>query len=98
MSASQYSIGAERYRLGFSGPQNSAAATQASGLSALPTPAQGYGNEAKPWHPSSPMFAFGVLLAATVGLMAVSTSGSASLRVGKAVATVGGGAGVGSTK
>lgn len=93
-----YSIGAERYRLGFSGPQNTAAATQASGLAALPTPAQGYGDEAKPWHPSSPLFAFGCLAALTFGLMAVSTSGSASVRLGKAVATVGGGAGVGSTK
>lgn len=91
----QFTIGAERYRLGFSGPQNSAAATQASGLSALPTPAQGYGNEAKPWHPASPMFAFGVVAALAVGLMAVSTSGSASVRVGKTVASVAGGAGVG---
>lgn len=96
--ASQFSIGAERYRLGFSGPQASAAATQASGLSALPTPAQGYGNEAKPWHPSSPMFAFACLLGLTFGFMAVGTSGSVSARVGKTVATVGGAAGVGSTK
>ena len=91
-----YSIGAERYRLGAGGPHASAAPTQASGLTALPTPAGSYGDESKLWHPSSPMFAFGVLAALTFGLMAVSTSGSASLRLGKATATVAGGAGVGS--
>lgn len=93
-----YSIGAERYRLGFSGPQATAAATQSSGLSALPTPAQSYGDEGKPWHPSSPLFAFGVLAAVTVGLMAVSTSGGVQLRIGKTVAGVAGSAGVGNAK
>ena len=92
--ASQFSIGAERYRLGGS-PADVTAPTQASGLTALPTPAQGYGDEVKPWHPASPLFAFAVVGALTVGFMAVSTSGSASVRVGKTVASVAGGAGVG---
>ena len=30
---------------------------------------------AKPWHPQSPLFWFGVIAAATFGLMAVSVSG-----------------------
>jgi hypothetical protein len=94
----QFSIGAERYRLGASGPQATAAATQASGLQALPTPAESYGAEGKPWHPSSPLFAFGALAALTIGLVAVSTSGGVQLRVGKTVAGVAGTAGVGSTK
>lgn len=93
--ASQFSVGAERYRL-FGGTPATAAAVQGTGLHALPTPAESYGQEGKPWHPSSPLFAFGVVAALTVGLMAVSTSGSASVRVGKTVATVTGGAGVGS--
>jgi hypothetical protein len=93
--SSQFSIGAERYRL-FGTTPATAAAMQNTGLQALPTPSEGYGLEAKPWHPSSPMFAFGAVLALTVGLMAVSTSGSASVRVGKTVASVAGGAGVGS--
>lgn len=92
--ASQFSIGAERYRL-FGTSPDTAAAMQASGLAALPTPAASHALEAKPWHPSSPLFAFGVVAALTFGLMAVSTSGSASVRVGKTVATVAGGAGVG---
>lgn len=95
---SLYSIGAERYRLGTGSAADVAAPTQASGLSALPTPAQSYGNEAKPWHPSSPMFAVGVVAAFAFGLIAVSTQGGASVRVGKAVASVAGGGGVGSTK
>jgi hypothetical protein len=98
MSASMYSIGAERYRLGFGGPADAVAPTQSSGLSALPTPSAAAGDEVKPWHPSSPLFAFGALAALTFGLMAVSTSGGVSLRVGKTVASVAGGAGVGSTK
>jgi hypothetical protein len=91
---SQYSIGAERYRLGGGAPAHVAAAVQASSLQALATPAESYGNEAKIWHPANPLFAFGVVAAFTFGLMAVSTSGS--VRVGKAVASVGGA--VGSTK
>jgi hypothetical protein len=90
---SQYSIGAERYRL-FSTPAASAP-TQASGLTALPTPSAGYAAEGKPWSPHSPMFAFGVLAALTFGLMAVSTSGAASVRFGKVTAAVGGGGGIG---
>lgn len=91
--AGPYSIGAERYRL--FGGADAAAPTQASGLQALPTPAESYGDEAKPWHPSSPLFAVGVVAAFAFGLIAVSTTGDASVRVGKAVATVAGGAGVG---
>lgn len=91
---SAYSIGADRYRLYGSNP-GSSAPMQASGLTALPTPAQSFANEAKQWHPSSPMFAFGALAALTFGLMAVSTSGSASVRLGKTVATIGAGGGVG---
>lgn len=97
MAGSPYSVGAERYRL-YGVTAEGASAMQASGLAALPTPAQSHADEAKPWHPSNPMFAFGVVAALTIGLMAVSTSGSASVRLGHAVATVGGGAGVGSTK
>lgn len=94
---SPYSIGAERYRL-FGSTRDSAAAMQASGLAAIPTPAQSHADEAKFWHPASPLFPVGVVLAVTFGLMAVSTSGTASMRLGKAVATVGGGGAVGSTK
>jgi hypothetical protein len=88
--------GPERFRLYEGG--SASAATVNTGLTGLATPAQTYANEAKQWHPSSPMFAFGVLAAVTFGLMAVSTSGGASVRLGKTVATVTGGAGVGSTK
>jgi hypothetical protein len=95
--SSPYSIGAERYRLS-SVTAATAATMQNTGLHALPTPASAYGNEGKPWHPASPLFPFAIVAALTFGLMAVSTSGTASVRLGKAVATVGGGGGVGSTK
>ena len=91
---SAYAIDSTRYRL-FGTTPDTAAATQASGLQALPTPAKSYGDEGKPWHPNSPLFAFGCLAALTFGLMAVSTSGGVSVRVGKVAAGVAGGAGVG---
>lgn len=90
---SLYSIGAERYRLGATTPADAFAPTQASGLQALPTPAEGAAPP--PWHPDNPLFAFGLLAALTVGLMAVSTSGGVSLRVGKTVASAAGSVGVG---
>ena len=93
---SAYSIGAERYRLGGAAPADQAAPTTASGLTALPTPSGFARDEGRPWHPSSPMFAFGVVAALTFGLMAVSTSGTASVRLGKVRATVGAGGAVGS--
>lgn len=46
-------------------------------------------------NPLLPIFAIGGL---ALGLIAFSTAGSVSFRLGKATATVGGGAGVGSTK
>lgn len=46
----------------------------------------------------NPLVPLAVVVAATIGLVAFSTSGSVSVRLGKAVATAGGGVGVGSTK
>lgn len=71
--------GPERVRL-YGGSVLSPAVAD-SGLNALATPSQGHADAGKLWHPSSPMFAFGVLGALTFGLMAFSTSGS--VRVGK---------------
>lgn len=88
--------GSERFRLFDSG--GASEAVQNTGLLAVSTPAAAYANESKPWHPNSPLFAFGLLGAFTFGLMAVSTSGGASVRLGKATATLTGGAGIGSTK
>jgi hypothetical protein len=85
-----------RFRLGTSGPASAAAV--GTNLGGLTSPSEQWANEAKPWHPQSPLFAFGVLAALTFGFMAVSTTGGASVRVGKTVASVAGGVGVGSTK
>lgn len=85
--------GPERYRLYDQGIANPT--LTGSGLAALPTPAESYADEGKPWHPDSPLFAFGLLGLLTFGLMAFSTSGSASVRLGKATATIGAGAGIG---
>jgi hypothetical protein len=88
--------GPEKFRLYDGGGASEAVAN--TGLLAVATPAQAYANEAKAWHPSNPLFAFGVVAALTFGLMAVSTSGGASVRLGKTTATLTGGAGIGSTK
>lgn len=90
-----YSIGPERYRL-FGGP-GTGAPLQASGLQTLPTPAASQADESRPWHPSSPLFAFGVAVAAAGVLMVVGTGGQASagVHVGKIKAAVSGAAGVG---
>jgi hypothetical protein len=77
--------GPERFRLA-AGPVASPAVAD-SGLNALSTPDAGAAAQAKGWHPSSPMFAFGALGLVTFGLMAFSTSGS--VRVGKAKLTAG---------
>lgn len=53
-------------------------------LHAVPTPAAGAAKAASPLSPENPLFWFGVLGAATFGLMAFSTS----VRVGKATASV----------
>lgn len=92
MTAWAPTSGPARYGLSFGGPGSPATAD--SGLTALATPSQGAAQQNRPWSPSSPLFFFGVLGAVTFGFMAVSTS--ASVRVGHAVATLGGG--VGSTK
>jgi hypothetical protein len=81
--------GPERVRL-YAGPAQSPAVAD-SGLTALATPSRGSAAAAAPWHPSSPMFAYGVLGALTFGLMAFSTSGS--VRVGKTKLTAGLGVG-----
>ena len=86
--------GAERFGLFDGGAASDAVAN--TGLRALSTPAQAYADEGKPWHPANPLFAFGVLAALTVGLMAVSTSGGGKVRVGHTVAGVSGAAGIGS--
>lgn len=49
-------------------------------LTGLSTPGERDADAGKPWHPESPLFAFGVLLALTTGLMAFGTS----VRVGNA--------------
>jgi hypothetical protein len=87
--------GAERFHLSAVGAANPA--VQASGLQALSTPSLAGRNEAKPWHPSSPMFAVGVLIACTFAAMAVGTGGKAgaSFHVGPATASVAGSAGLG---
>lgn len=85
-------VGAERFGL-FDG--GGSAATANSGLQALSTPAQTYADETKAWHPSNPLLVLAVLGALTVGFAAVSTSGGASVRLGKVKATVTGGAGIG---
>jgi hypothetical protein len=71
-------------------PPSVAAGQPSVELSAVPSPAVNAAHEAAPWHPDNPLFWFGVLGAATFGLMAFSTS----VRVGKATAVVA----VGSTK
>ena len=83
--------GPERFRLSDGGAPAPAAAESA--LNSLPTPFAGASTASKPWHPDSPLFVFGVLAAATFGLMAFSTSGT--VRVGKTKLTAG--VGVGST-
>jgi hypothetical protein len=87
--------GSERFRL--YGGGGASDPVQNTGLLAVPTPAAAYAAEGKPWHPQSPLFAFGVLGLLTFGLMAVSTSGGASVRLGKTTATITGGAGIGKT-
>lgn len=89
------SSGAERFRLYDGGASNPA--VQASGLQALSTPSLASSNEARPWHPNSPLFAFAALGAITVVCMAVGTGGSAgaSFHLGKLRAGVAGSAGVG---
>ena len=49
-------------------------------LTGLATPGERGQDVSKPWSPESPLFAFGLLLALTTGLMAVGTS----VRVGNA--------------
>lgn len=77
--------GPDRYRLPDGPPSRTT-----TELNAVPTPAAGAAAAASPLSPENPLFWFGVLGAATFGLMAFSTS----VRVGKATATVA----VGSTK
>lgn len=78
--------GVGRYGLDPDGP-----ATRAqSELHSIASPSQGAQAAGQPWHPSNPLFWFGVIAAATFGLMAVSTT----VRVGKATGTVA----IGSTK
>jgi hypothetical protein len=83
--------GPARYRLFEDSPVMSPVVS-ASGLNALSTPGEMGATSCKPWHPDSPMFAFGVLGALAFGLMAFSTSGT--VRVGKTKLT--GALGVGS--
>ncbi len=59
-------------------------------LTAIASPRQGSAAVSNPLHPDNPLFWFGLIGAATFGLMAFSTS----VRVGKATASVA----VGSTK
>jgi len=87
-------VGAGKFGLVAGGAANPA--MQNTGMASLATPSAGSADEGKPWHPSSPLFWVGALGVVTFGFMAVSTSGSASVRLGKATATVTGGAGVGS--
>lgn len=53
-------------------------------LNSVATPSEGAEAAAQPWNPENPLFWFGVLAAATFGLMAVSTT----VRVGGAKASV----------
>lgn len=85
-------LGPERYRLSESAPVAGPGVGELS-LASLATPGEGAANAAKPWHPESPLFVFGVLGALTFGLMAFSTSGT--VRVGKTKLSAG--VGVGST-
>ncbi len=78
--------GPGRYGLTQGGPVT----TAPTELSAVATPAEGAAAAGQPWSPTNPLFWFGVIAAATFGLMAVSTS----VRVGKATASVS----LGSTK
>ncbi len=72
------------------GLYESAPSPATTGLTAIPTPRAGAAAVSNPLHPDNPLFWFGILGAATFGLMAFSTS----VRVGKATASVA----VGSTK
>lgn len=87
--------GAERFRLYSGGGLNPDVVN--SGLAALSTPSQGGADEGRPWHPSSPLFAFAVVTAAAVAAIAYGTGGSAgaSFHLGKLKAGVAGSAGVG---
>jgi hypothetical protein len=53
-------------------------------LTAVPNPSQGAADEANPWHPDNPLFAFAAIAALTFGLMAFSTT----VRVGSTHASV----------
>lgn len=70
---------ADQYRVSATTPSRTP-----SQLHSVPTPAAGAAKAASPLSPENPLFWFGVLGAATFGLMAFSTS----VRVGKATASV----------
>lgn len=97
MSASAWApVGPARLGLYSSGP--AAPAANDSGLTALATPSEGANRAGRPFSLENPLLAILGVGAVTLGLIAFSTSGAVSVRLGKATATVGGGAGVGSTK
>lgn len=80
MGATTWAPGSsDRYRVAPTIPSRSP-----TELHAVPTPAVGAAKAASPLNPENPLFWFGVLGAATFGLMAFSTS----VRVGKATASV----------
>lgn len=81
MTATTWAPPAPGARFGLSQGPASNAPTE---LTSVPTPAQGAEAAAQPWNPDNPLFWFGVLAAATFGLMAVSTT----VRVGGAKASV----------
>jgi hypothetical protein len=61
-----------------------AAAPTTTEINSLVTPSDSSTNAAKPWHPDSPLFAVGILIAVAFGLAGFSTSTNARIGKGKA--------------
>lgn len=79
MSGVAFAAPVDKYRLAYAGPT-----AVDSPLPGVAGAAAGDDKQQSPFHPHSPLLAFGVLAALTFGLMAA----SASVRVGKTTAGV----------
>jgi hypothetical protein len=89
-------VGPARLGLFPGGPASPA--TNDTQLTSIASPSEAAKSTAGTFSLENPALALAGIVAVTVGLIAFSTSGSISVRLGKSVATAGGGVGVGSTK
>jgi hypothetical protein len=89
-------VGPARLGLFPGGPASPA--TNDTALTSIASPSEDGARSVGALSLENPLLPIVAIAAAVIGLVAFSTSGSVSVRLGKAVATAGGGVGVGSTK